>query len=99
EDLKKYTRAIMNDYATSFNREINGKPITVDDIKYFAKIEHQTTTTLSNQGWKVDYITIRSAQTLAPAQDTDFQFVILGAATLANIRLIDNIEFCAKPLN
>jgi len=41
EDLKKYTRAIMNDYATSFNREINGKPITVDNIIYFAKIEHQ----------------------------------------------------------
>ena len=41
EDLKTYTRAIMNDYATSFNREINGKPITVDDLKYFAKIEHQ----------------------------------------------------------
>ena len=43
EDLKKYTRAIMNDYAMAFNREINGKPITVDDIKYFAKIEHQRT--------------------------------------------------------
>lgn len=43
EDLKTYTRAIMNDYATSFNREINGKPITVDDIIYFAKIEHQRT--------------------------------------------------------
>jgi hypothetical protein len=43
EDLKKYTRAIMNDYAKSFNREINGKPITVEDIKYFAKIEHQRT--------------------------------------------------------
>ncbi|WNH11973.1 MobB family relaxase [Thalassobellus suaedae] len=43
EDLKTYTRAIMKDYATSFNREINGKPITVDDIKYFAKIEHQRT--------------------------------------------------------
>lgn len=43
EDLKKYIRAIMNDYSTSFNREINGKPITVDDIKYFAKIEHQRT--------------------------------------------------------
>jgi hypothetical protein len=41
EDLKRYTRAIMKDYASSFNREINGKPITVDDIKYFAKIEHQ----------------------------------------------------------
>ncbi|WP_418603572.1 MobB family relaxase [Hwangdonia sp.] len=43
EDLKRYTRAIMNDYAASFNREINGKPITVDAIKYFAKIEHQRT--------------------------------------------------------
>ena len=43
EYLKTYTRAIMNDYAMSFNREINGKPITVDDIKYFAKIEQQRT--------------------------------------------------------
>ena len=43
EDLKKYTREIMKDYVASFNREINGRPITVDDIKYYAKIEHQRT--------------------------------------------------------
>ncbi len=43
EDLKRYTRAIMKDYAISFNREINGKSVTVDDIKYYAKIEHQRT--------------------------------------------------------
>ncbi|MHB1108323.1 MAG: MobB family relaxase [Lutibacter sp.] len=43
EDLKQYTRALMKDYVSSFNREINGKPITIDDIKYFAKIEHQRT--------------------------------------------------------
>ncbi|HSI70109.1 MAG TPA: MobB family relaxase [Gillisia sp.] len=43
EDLRKYTREIMKDYAASFNREINGKPVTVKDIKYFAKIEHQRT--------------------------------------------------------
>lgn len=43
EDLKRYTRAIMRDYATSFNREINGRKVTVDDIKYYAKIEHQRT--------------------------------------------------------
>ena len=41
EDLKVYTRALMQDYVTSFNRELNGKPISIDDIKYFAKIEHQ----------------------------------------------------------
>ena len=38
--LKQYTRAIMKEYATAFNREINGRPINVNDIKYFAKIEH-----------------------------------------------------------
>ncbi len=41
KDLKAYTREVMKDYVTSFNREINGKPITIDDIKYYAKIEHQ----------------------------------------------------------
>ena len=38
--LKKYTRAIMKDYADAFYRD---KPVSVDDIKYFAKIEHQRT--------------------------------------------------------
>jgi hypothetical protein len=41
EDLKKYTRELMKDYVASFNREINGRPITINDIKYYAKIEHQ----------------------------------------------------------
>ncbi len=40
EDLKRYTREIMKDYAASFNREINGRPVTVNDLKYYAKIEH-----------------------------------------------------------
>jgi len=43
QDLKVYTRELMKDYVSSFNRKINGKPITIDDIKYFAKIEHQRT--------------------------------------------------------
>jgi hypothetical protein len=41
QDLKRYTRELMKDYASSFNREINGRPVTINDIKYFAKIEHQ----------------------------------------------------------
>ncbi|MCG2459482.1 DUF5712 family protein [Flavobacteriaceae bacterium F89] len=43
EDLKRYTRELMKQYVQCFNREINGRPVTVDDIKYFAKIEHQRT--------------------------------------------------------
>lgn len=40
QELKKYTRELMNDYVAAFNREIDGRPITIDDIKYYAKIEH-----------------------------------------------------------
>ncbi|MEE9361434.1 MAG: MobB family relaxase [Cellulophaga sp.] len=43
EELKQYTRELMKEYAKSFNREINGRAVTVDDIKYYAKIEHQRT--------------------------------------------------------
>jgi len=43
EDLKKYTRELMKDYVASFNREIKGRPVIIDDIKYYAKIEHQRT--------------------------------------------------------
>lgn len=42
-DLKAYTRAVMRDYVTCFNREIDGKPLQISDIKYYAKIEHQRT--------------------------------------------------------
>jgi len=41
EELKAYTREVMQVYASSFNRDIEGKPITVDDIRYYAKIEHE----------------------------------------------------------
>ncbi|WP_339654527.1 MobB family relaxase [uncultured Salegentibacter sp.] len=43
EDLKKYTRELMKDYVRSFNREINGRPVNIDDLKYYAKIEHKRT--------------------------------------------------------
>uniref|UniRef100_UPI00367308F5 MobB family relaxase n=1 Tax=Plantactinospora endophytica TaxID=673535 RepID=UPI00367308F5 len=43
EDLKTYTRELMKEYAKNFNREINGLPVNVDDIKYYAKIEHERT--------------------------------------------------------
>lgn len=40
-DLRHYTREIMKDYVTSFNRELQGRPVQLSDIKYYAKIEHQ----------------------------------------------------------
>ncbi|WP_282117151.1 MobB family relaxase [Cellulophaga baltica] len=43
KDLKAYTRELMKEYAKAFNREIEGRAVTVDDIKYFAKIEQVRT--------------------------------------------------------
>ncbi len=43
EALKQYTREAMKAYAKAFNREIDGKPISIDDIKYYAKVERQRT--------------------------------------------------------
>jgi len=49
--------------------------------------------TLNNDGWTVDYISVRSALTLAPATIGDGQLVALAAAKLGSTRLIDNIDF------
>ncbi|MDY7396853.1 MobB family relaxase [Aureibaculum sp. 2210JD6-5] len=40
EKLRKYVREIMKDYADAFYRD---QKVTVDDIKYYAKLEHERT--------------------------------------------------------
>ncbi len=64
----------------------------------FDKLEQQAAQHLTEQGWLVDYVSIRSALTLMPATHSDTELVVLGAAKLGKTRLIDNIQFCAKPL-
>lgn len=59
----------------------------------FDQIEKSASEQLTKQGWLVDYISIRSAVTLTPALKGQQKLVVLGAAKLANTRLIDNIEF------
>lgn len=60
--------------------------------KDFKSIEIQTTQFLTQLGWIVDYISIRSSKTLLPAGPTDQQLIVLAAAKLGKTRLIDNIE-------
>lgn len=43
EALKRYTREAMKEYAKAFHRDINGRPVTIDDVKYYAKVERQRT--------------------------------------------------------
>lgn len=65
--------------------------------KDFSGLEMQAAQTLTESGWAVDYISVRSASTLAPAASSDHDLVVLGAAKLGKTRLIDNIEFRAQP--
>lgn len=58
-----------------------------------AAIEQQTTDYLTQLGWNVDYIAIRSARTLGMPETDDQKLVALGAAQFGKPRLIDNIEF------
>jgi len=75
--------------------------LIVDAVKQgrtdFAALETQTTQFLTHAGWSVDYISIRSADTLMPATSADLKLVVLGAARQGTTRLIDNIEFSLKP--
>lgn len=64
----------------------------------FGDLENQAAQQLHQQGWLVDYIAVRSAETLLPATAECQNLVVLGAAKIDNTRLIDNIEFCAKSL-
>ena len=59
----------------------------------FAAIQQQTAQYLTQLGWIVDYIEIRSAATLLVPQADEKRLVVLGAARLGTTRLIDNIEF------
>ena len=63
----------------------------------FSALEAQTSQFLTQLGWIVDYISIRSAQTLMPASPNDLKLVVLGAARQGSTRLIDNIEFTRRP--
>lgn len=47
---------------------------------------------LDAHGWKTDYIAVRQRDTLIPAREDDGDMVVLGAARLGKIRLIDNLE-------
>lgn len=59
----------------------------------FQAIESQSTQYLTQLGWIVDYVSIRSTATLMPPETGERELVILVAACQGKTRLIDNLEF------
>lgn len=61
-----------------------------------AGLDVQSATTLATRtlmalGFKVDYVTVRNAETLAPPQHRDEPLRVIAAAWLGKTRLIDNV--------
>ena len=59
-------------------------------------LEAQAMDQLTTRGWQPDYLSVRSRIDLQPPRQGDFSMahalVVVGAATLGNTRLIDNLE-------
>ncbi len=64
---------------------------TISDLR---SMEQKVAKELQDNGWKVDYVSIRSQKTLLAPHHSEKKLVALVAAYLGKVRLIDNIEFC-----
>lgn len=62
----------------------------------FHGLEENAKKLLREHHWKIDYISVRHRDTLAPPCKEDENLVILGAARLGKTRLIDNLEISVK---
>lgn len=65
-----------------------------DGNNNFKMLQDNAIKNMIQHNWKVDYITIRQRSTLEPAvfNENNNNLIVLGAAWLDDIRLIDNIE-------
>jgi pantoate--beta-alanine ligase len=57
----------------------------------FSIIEEEARQTLEKSSMRADYVSIRHAKTLEPANTGDADLVLLGAVYLGKTRLIDNV--------
>jgi pantoate--beta-alanine ligase len=64
-----------------------------DGNRDFAQLIEAGQASLVSAGFRPDYLEIREASSLRPAQANDTQLVILGAAFMGTTRLIDNLAF------
>ena len=58
----------------------------------YRNLEQEAAEKLDHNGFKTDYFNIARQDDLEPAQADDRQLVILAAAFMGKVRLIDNIQ-------
>ncbi len=88
-----YLSAEDRDKAPMLFRELNHISRAMSNgNRDFRALEALTGDQLTREGWKVDYISIRSQSTLLAPVEAEAKLVVLAAAWLNRTRLIDNIE-------
>lgn len=60
--------------------------------KDFAKAEADAIAALAKQGWSIEYVSVRSRETLNQAEVAETKLIVLAAARMGSTRLIDNLE-------
>ncbi|MGB8518502.1 MAG: pantoate--beta-alanine ligase, partial [Gallionella sp.] len=56
------------------------------------RLQREAIASLTQHGWSVDYVSVRSQVSLQAAQSSEREWVILAAGKLGNTRLLDNTE-------
>lgn len=78
--------------APEIYRQLQGvKTAIAKGATNFTELERKASENLVSAGFVPDYVAIRATTTLLPPQDSDEPKIILIAAKLGNIRLIDNM--------
>ncbi|MGB7814981.1 MAG: pantoate--beta-alanine ligase [Methylotenera sp.] len=78
--------------ATQLNSALQGIANAINSgNKTFPALETTAIQQLSQAGWQVDYIAVRSAETLLIPKESERELVVLGAAKIGTTRLIDNL--------
>ena len=79
--------------AVRLNRALSSVKAAIEagDTEYDALVD-AAKDELSSNGWRVDYVALRTRSNLAPVGPADRELVVLGAAWLGQTRLIDNLE-------
>jgi pantoate--beta-alanine ligase len=80
--------------ASMLYQELNYIKANLKSISDLRSMEQKVAKELQDNGWKVEYVSIRSQKTLLAPQYSERKLVALVAAYLGKVRLIDNIEFC-----
>jgi len=88
-----FLTADQKNTAAQLHQELNAIKLQIQHGNTdFNALTHTASERLQAAGWLVDYISVRSSISLAPATSQDKTLVILAAAKLGNTRLIDNVD-------